>query len=76
MFSRLHRVVMVAGMLLMLAGCPIDKANTVTQYATLECLFKGIYISFKIYPPFHCFENTGYLIIYRVILHVLIFRKT
>ena len=43
MSSRLHRFAMIAGMLLMLAGCPIDKANTVTQYATLECLFKGIY---------------------------------
>ena len=43
MFIRQIRCAVMVSLLVVLAGCPVDKGNTVTQYATLESLFKGIY---------------------------------
>jgi acetolactate decarboxylase len=37
------RCAVLMGLPVLLAGCPVDKANTVTQYSTLEALFKGVY---------------------------------
>jgi acetolactate decarboxylase len=43
MLNRLVRCAVLLSLLVVLAGCPIDRGNTVTQYATLEALFKGVY---------------------------------
>ncbi len=43
MFIRSIRCAVLTSLLVVLAGCPVDKGGTVTQYATLECLFKGVY---------------------------------